>query len=125
MWFAPGLITPDWCRRSRRVAFTGPHPIGVSLSQPSLGKIGGLDASWSHLRVHSRRAADGQRPTREDLRMASEEAERRSCEACRSLTSPGPQHDEDADVGIGQLTLFDLADSWPPSVADGVNRPTS
>jgi hypothetical protein len=39
MWFAPGMITQDWCRRSRPAAFAGRHPIGVSLSQPSLGKI--------------------------------------------------------------------------------------
>ena len=52
--------------------------------------------------------------------MTSEEAERRRCEACRAMSSPGPgsRHGGDAVVGSDQLTLFDLSDSWPSPVAD-------
>jgi hypothetical protein len=59
--------------------------------------------------------------------MTSEEAERRPCEACRSMSSPGPesQHGDDAVVGVGQLTLFDLPDTWLSPVADVANRLTS
>jgi hypothetical protein len=57
--------------------------------------------------------------------MTSEEAERRPCEACSSMSSPGPQHGDDAVVGVGQLTLFDLPATWLSPVADVANRPTS
>jgi hypothetical protein len=55
--------------------------------------------------------------------MAEEEPERRRCEARPTLPSPGPH--TDVVVGYGQLTLFDLPDSWLPSEADGLAGPTS
>src|SRR3954447_16573096 len=101
MWFAPGLITPDSCRCGSLTAFAGRHPIGVSLSQLSLGKTGAVDASPSHPRVHSGPAADGQRPTGEDLRMGGEEPERRPYEASPLVIPQGPRHDDDAVVRVG------------------------